>query len=175
MPRHKRFHQDWAVYHVIIRCNNRQMFLSRHETKILLLESFAIFQKRLGFKVYGFVVMDNHAHWLIQVQELIGLSVVMQKTLLSFSQKYRQKNAYVGHFWQGRYKSYAVISDAGMKEVLKYIHENPLKAKIVEDLKGYVYSSAYKYFDFSNHDMERLIETTKYGDTSDGSLDLIKV
>ncbi len=175
MPRHKRFHQDWAIYHVIIRCNNKQMFLSQAETKMLLLESFAIFQKRLDFKMYGFVVMDNHAHWLMQVQGLNSLSTVMQKVLLSFSRKYRQRNVYVGHFWQGRYKSHSVISDAGMQEVLKYIHENPVKAKMVEVAKDYVYSSAYKYFNFSNSKIEQLIEISKYGDTSVGSLELIRV
>ncbi len=67
MPRHARFHQDWNIYHVMIRCNNKQMLLRNKNTKMLLLESFGRFQERLGFKLYAFVIMNNHAHWLIKV------------------------------------------------------------------------------------------------------------
>ena len=175
MSRYKRFCEDWAVYHVMIRCNNRQMLLKKHVTKMLLLESFAKYQQRLNFKLYAFVIMDNHAHWLLQVQGVNGLSVLMQKVLLSFSRKYRQDNSYVGHFWQGRYRSQSVVSDLGMREVLKYVHENPVKAKIVGDARDYFYSSAYKYLGYSNEKIEELIKITKYGDTSDGSCALISV
>ncbi len=151
------------------------MLLRKHATKILLLNSFGHFQQRLGFKVYGFVVMDNHAHWLLQVQEKIGLSSVMQKVLLSFGRRYRQTQPYVGHFWQGRYKSVGVVSDKGMLEVLKYVHENPVKAKVVRRSQEYMYSSAYKYLGIDNEAMRSVIEVTKYGDTSAGSVELIKL
>ncbi len=60
MARKKRFIEDWNIYHVIIRCNNRQMLLRKKEIKYLLMSCFGKFQERLGFKLYGFVIMDNH-------------------------------------------------------------------------------------------------------------------
>ncbi len=175
MPRHVRFHRDENVYHVIIRCNNKQMFLKPEWVKLLLLESFGRYQERLGFKVYAYVVMDNHLHILLQSQGMNSLSVVMQKVLLSFSHRYRERNKYVGHFWQGRYKSVAVITDIGMREVLGYIHDNPVKAGLVKDAGEYVYSSLYAYAQQSNRKVEPLIKVTKYGDTSCESLELLKL
>ena len=175
MVRQKRHHQDWNVYHVIIRCNNKQMLLRRKEVKMMLMGSFGKYQQRIGFKIYGFVVMDNHAHWLIQVQVKYGLSSVMQRILLSFGRYYREQNKFVGHFWQDRYKSVGITTDHAMREVINYVHENPVKARMVERREDYVYSSAYKYLNGKNDIIDRALKVTKYGDMSDGSCELIKV
>ena len=174
MSRHRRYFEEWNIYHVIIRCNNRQMLLRKKEIKIMLMGCFGKFQQRMGFKIYGFVIMDNHAHWLIQVQGKHGLPNVMQKVLLSFGRYYREQNNYVGHFWQGRYKSVSVTTDKAMCEVLRYVHENPVKVNIVNRCEGYIYSSAYKYADGNNKLVDKLLMITKYGDTSVGSFELIK-
>jgi len=149
------------------------MLLKREEVKIMLLDCLKKYQERLGFKVYGYVVMDNHAHFLIQIKG--DLSLMMQKFLLSFSRKYRMKNQYVGYFWQGRFKSQAVTTDYGMREVLDYVHENPVKAKIVKRVKDYIYSSAFKYLDFENMKVQNKLLITTYGDTSAGSCELLKL
>ena len=174
MPRQKRHHEDWNVYHVIIRCNNKQMLLRGKETKKMIMGSFGKFQLRLGFKIYGFVIMDNHAHWLIQVQAKHGLSSVMQRVLLSFGRYYREENKFVGHFWQDRYKSVSVTTDHAMREVLNYVHENPVKARIVSRSEDYLYSSAYKYLNTKNKAIDETLILTKYGDTSAGSCELLK-
>ena len=174
MSREKRHCEDWNVYHVIIRCNNKQMLLCSQKTKKMLMGSFGKFQQRLGFKIYGFVIMDNHAHWLIQVQARHGLSRVMQKVLLSFGRCYREENKFVGHFWQDRYKSLSVTTDHGMLEVLNYVHANPVKARIVNRAEDYLYSSAYKYLNSKNDVIDEILILTKYGDTSAGSCELLK-
>jgi putative transposase len=175
MGRIKRFYQDWVVYHVIVRCNNKQMLLQKHETKVLFIETLGKYQERLGFKVYGFVIMDNHIHLLIQIQGSKTLSILMQKVLLSFGKRHRKDNAYVGHFWQGRFIAKSIISDQGMLEVMKYVHNNPVKANMVKTPEEYSYSSIYKYAGLTNNIIERLLTISVYGDTSNGSAELIKL
>lgn len=175
MGRIRRFYQDWVVYHVIVRCNNKQMLLEKHETKKLFIEALGRYQERLGFTLYGFVVMDNHAHLLIQIQGAKNLSVLMQKTLLSFGKKYRKNNAFVGHFWQGRFIAQSIISDAAMLEVVNYVHNNPVKANMVGRAGEYHFSSAYKYAGLVNKDIDRLITISVYGDTSSTTATLVKV
>lgn len=150
------------------------MLMRSQETKMMLVGSFGKYQQRLGFKIYGFVIMDNHAHWLIQVQAKHGLSGVMQKVLLSFGRYYREENKFVGHFWQDRYKSVSVTTDHAMLEVLNYVHGNPVKARIVSRSGDYLYSSAYKYLNTRNDAIDEILILTKYGDTSAGSCELIK-
>ena len=175
MSRQRRHHEGWNIYHVIIRCNNKQMLLRKEKTKMLLMGSFGKFQQRMNFKIYGFVIMDNHAHWLMQVQAKYGLSGVMQKVLLSFGRYYREENRFVGHFWQDRYKSVSITTDHVMKEVLNYVHENPVKARIVNRCEEYPYSSAYKYLKNANNDIvDEMLVITRYGDTSAGSCELLK-
>lgn len=175
MSRKRRHHDDWNIYHVIIRCNNKQMLLRNAEAKVMLLRSFGKYQERLGFKIYGFVIMDNHAHWLVHVQIKQGLSSVMQKVLLSFGRYYRKENAFVGHFWQDRYKSIGITTDHAMWEVLEYVHENPVKARMINKATGYLYSSAYKYVGMKNDLVDKILVITRYGDRSVGSCELIKV
>ena len=151
------------------------MLLRGKETKKMIMGSFGKFQLRLGFKIYGFVIMDNHAHWLIQVQAKHGLSSVMQRVLLSFGRYYREENKFVGHFWQDRYKSVSVTTDHAMQEVLNYVHENPVKARIVNRSEDYLYSSAYKYLNTKNDANDEILILTKYGDASAGSCELIKL
>jgi REP element-mobilizing transposase RayT len=151
------------------------MLLRRREIKMMLIRSFGKFQQRMGFKIYGFVIMDNHAHWLMQVQVKHGLSGVMQKVLLSFGRYYREANKFVGHFWQDRYKSVSITTDRAMVEVLNYVHDNPVKAGIVDRCEDYVYSSIFKYLDGKNEEVDKVLAITKYGDTSGGNCELIKV
>ena len=174
MVRQKRHHEEWNIYHVMIRCNNQQMLLRKRETKLLLIGCFGKMQERIGYKIYGFIVMDNHAHWLIQVQGKHGLSVVMQKVLLSFGRYYRERNRFVGYFWQGRYKSVGIVTDHAMREVLKYVHDNPVKANMAEQAEDYVYSSAKEYQQGKDEFIDKMLVITKYGDTSAGSCELLK-
>ena len=58
---------------------------------------------------------------------------------------------------------------------LNYVHENPVKAKIVKRSEDYIYRSAYKYLDGKNDIVDKMLVLTKYGDTSAGSCELLKV
>ncbi len=175
MTRQRRRHEEWNIYHVMIRCNNQQMLLRKKEVKLLLINCFGKMQERIGYKIYGFVVMDNHAHWLLQVQAKHGLSGVMQKVLLSFGRFYREQNKFVGYFWQGRYKSIGVVTDHAMQEVIRYVHENPVKVNMVKRAEDYLYSSARRYKEGKDEFIDKMLVITKYGDASAGSSELLKV
>lgn len=93
-------------------------------------------------KVYAMVLMGNHFHLLLSVKERFGISRLMQGILLSFSHWYRKNEPYVGHVWQGRFVSRLVSDQRQMVENIKYIHENPLRANLVEDPLKYRWSTA---------------------------------
>jgi len=109
MSRFRRLYYGNAVYHVIFRGNNRQNILKLKSDKQDLLNSIRKYQERKQVKIYGFVLMDNHVHMVIEVGEDHNISKVMQSLLLSFSAKYRRKYGYVGHVWQGRFQSKPIM------------------------------------------------------------------
>lgn len=145
MSRKHRIYFNKAVYHITIRGNNRQRILKKEEDKEVFLLSLGKFRKRFVFKLYGFVVMDNHVHLIIETSSHITISKIMHALTLSYSVKFRRRYGYTGYVWQGRFKSNVIEGDTYILNCLDYIHHNPVRAKMVAHAKDYVWSSYYCY------------------------------
>ncbi len=158
----RRIYYERTVYHVMSRGNNRQNVLE--ENKDLFLEIVSKYQTRFKFKIYAYVVMDNHFHLIVECERKNNISRVMQPILLSFSCYYRNQKKYVGHVWQGRFKSKIIEGDKYIVECIDYIHQNPVKSNIVDDGREYLWSSARFYEDGTSRQAN--VEVTRYS-TSD--------
>lgn len=145
MARRTRIYYDHAVYHICIRGNNRQAVLKADEDKKSFLETLTKFKERFGFKLFGFVLMDNHAHLVVETNSLVNVSKIMQAITLSYSQKFRHRYNYTGYVWQGRFKSKPIERDSYILECIEYIHNNPVRAKMVEHPRDYRWSSYHRY------------------------------
>jgi REP element-mobilizing transposase RayT len=166
MVRQKRIYYNNAVYHVVFRGNNRQFVLADSKDKEALLKTLSKYKGRFGFKFYGFVLMDNHAHLVLGTDHTSNISKIMQAILLSYSLKFRKKYNYVGHVWQGRFKSNVIEGENYILECLGYIHNNPVRANIASHAQDYSWSSYCFYHKIPNRVIEDLIELDRYGDTS---------
>ena len=125
---------DWkgAVHHVMARGtgrisifeddNDRAQFVSRIEKCIA----------ETGVSIFAWALMPNHIHLLLQTGEE-PLSKFMQKLLTGHATYFNKKYDRVGHLFQNRYKSILVQVDMYLLKLVRYIHINPLKAKIVSD------------------------------------------
>ena len=69
---------------------------------------------------------------------------------MNYAIYYNKKYKRVGHLWQGRFKSWYVTDDAYLYTLMCYIEQNPLKAKMVKDIKEYPYSSYHYFLDYKN-------------------------
>jgi REP element-mobilizing transposase RayT len=166
MVRIKRIYYNNAVYHVTFRGNNRQTILKNTEDKEAFLKTLAKYKGRFNFKLYSFVLMDNHAHLVIATNHLHNISQIMQAILLSYSLKFRKKYHYIGHVWQGRFKSNVIEGERYILECIEYIHNNPVRASIVKLAKEYPWSSFYLYNGARNNIIKDKIELDRFGDTS---------
>ena len=167
MARQKRLYFNNAVYHICIRGNNRQMILQAEDDKVAFLETLNKFKKRFQFKLYGFVLMDNHVHLVIGTNNHINISKIMQAITLSYSQKFRRKYKYTGYVWQGRFKSNVIDGDKYILECINYIHNNPVRAEIVSDVKDYPWSSYHFYNDTDNF-IKEYIKVDKFDIINEG-------
>jgi REP element-mobilizing transposase RayT len=161
MSSSKRLYYNRATYHVCIRGNNRQMVLNTEEDKKKFLETLNKFKNRFAFKLFGLVLMDNHVHLVIQVNGLANISKIMQAVTLSYSQKFRHKYGYTGYVWQGRFKSSVIEGNSYIVECLNYIHNNPLRAKIVNKLQDYLWSS-YHVYQNNKNPLEEFISIDRF-------------
>jgi hypothetical protein len=88
--------------------------------------------------------MSNHIHLLLETGDT-PLSKIMQGFLQSYTQYYNRKYKTVGHLFQSRYKAILCDKDAYLLQRLRYIHLNPVRAKIVENPSDYLWSSHRVY------------------------------
>ncbi|GBF33481.1 hypothetical protein DCCM_2583 [Desulfocucumis palustris] len=143
MAREQRVHYPGAVYHVIARGNNKDPILASAMEKNYYLGLVRKYKERFSFKLYGYVIMDNHVHILLEVGKE-PLSKIMQGIQQSYTQWYNSNHQRVGHVFQQRYKAVLCDKDSYLLILLKYIHGNPIRAGITETL-NYQWSSHQDY------------------------------
>ncbi|OYD14337.1 hypothetical protein CH333_08310 [candidate division WOR-3 bacterium JGI_Cruoil_03_44_89] len=96
--------------------------------------------ERYDFFIYAYTLMSNHIHLLVEAGDT-PLSKIMQGFLQSCTQYYNRKYKIVGHLFQSRYKAILCDKDVYLLQLLRYIHMNPVRAKIVESPSDYLWSS----------------------------------
>lgn len=140
MARYPRLEFEGALYHVLTRGNQRQRVFQdeRDREKYLLL--LANYGPQYAFHLYAYALMSNHVHLLIETGA-VPLSRIMQRLGSAYTQYFNQRHHQVGHLFQGRYKALLCQKGPYLLELTRYIHLNPVRAKLVEDPGDYRWSS----------------------------------
>jgi len=144
MPRKPRIEYDGAFYHVITRGNQKQKIFKETADYEKYLQIVASYKPRHHFRLYAYVLMSNHVHLLIETQD-VPLSKSLQGINQSYTMYFNRKYRTVGHLFQGRYKAILCDRERYLLALLKYIHFNPVRAKIVEKPLNYRWSSESLY------------------------------
>lgn len=144
MGRKPRLEYEGAIYHVIQRGNNREYIFEKEEDKESLIKD--IFSKKmdLNFKLIGYVIMDNHFHILLQVGEK-PLQSIMHRINSKYSKYYNRKCGRSGHVYGERYKAILVQNESYLLVLLRYMHQNPIRAGICSKVEEYRWSSDSYY------------------------------
>jgi putative transposase len=95
-------------------------------------------------RVAAFCLMTTHYHLLIQTPEA-NLSRCMRHVDGVYTQRYNRAHRCDGPLFRGRYRAILVEADTYLLQVLKYIHRNPLRAGVVQNLEAYEWSSHRGY------------------------------
>lgn len=164
MPHRARVYFSQTPYHICIRGNNKQFILQGSENKVVFLESLQKFHERFGFRLYAFVVMDNHVHLVLTTDSKITISKIMHAIALSYSCKYRAKYNYTGYVWQGRFRSNVIEGDKYIEDCIEYIHHNPVRARIVEKAGDYLWSS-YRFYYGGENSISDIIAVDRFKDS----------
>jgi putative transposase len=144
MPRKPRIEIPGGLYHVISRGNNRKKVFRCRDDYIKFAITLQTQKSKLPFYLYAYCFMPNHLHLLVEMQE-DPISRIMQRVLTSYSQYHNRKYGKIGHVFQGRYKSILCQSDQYLGELVRYIHLNPVRAKMVARADDYEFSGHRAY------------------------------
>jgi len=144
MPRVAREKSSTGVYHVILRGHNQQPIFKEEEDARRFLHILEKYQKSGDYLVFAYCLMANHVHLLIK-EEQAELGTIMKRIGVSFVYWYNQKYERCGNLFQDRFRSEAVEDEQYFLTVLRYIHQNPVKAGLVEELASYNWTSYREY------------------------------
>lgn len=99
----------------------------------------------MEYEIYAYCFMSNHVHILLKEKKLGDISLIMKRVLTKYARWYNIKYKRSGALIANRYKSKPVEVDEYFLSVVRYIHQNPIKAKIANDLAEYDWSSYTEY------------------------------
>jgi len=130
MPRKNRLDFPGALHHVIVRGIEKKSIFQHDNDKLDFLKRLGTNLETNDIRLFAWCIMPNHAHLLIQTGEY-NLSSFMRKILTGYAVSYNKRHSRVGHLFQNRYKSILCDKDEYLFRLIRYIHLNPVKAKLI--------------------------------------------
>lgn len=146
MPRAARRKSKTGIYHIMLRGINQQNIFEDEEDYEKFVGILDTYKKQIGYEIYAYCLMGNHIHLLMK-EGREELSNTMKRIGASYVHWYNWQYERRGHLFQDRYKSEEVEDDAYLFTVLRYIHQNPVKARLSQDIEAYKWSSYKEYLD----------------------------
>lgn len=133
MPRHSRLDAPGVLQHVIVRgIEKRKIFLDETD-RHLFVKRLAELLAATETECLAWALIPNHFHLLLRTGSS-GLANFMRRLLTGYAITFNKRHNRVGHLFQNRYKSIVCEEDPYLLELVRYIHLNPLRSRIVKSL-----------------------------------------
>lgn len=170
MPRIARNKYKASFFHVIVQGINKEYIFEKERYIKYYLKLLKEYERQFDLCIIAYCIMNNHAHILLSINKIEDMSKFMQKvnTMYAHYYNYINKNR-VGYVYRGRFISEPILDRRYLIKCINYIHQNPVKALMVERAEDYEYSSYNEYLDNKNickseriNILERVLETQNY-------------
>lgn len=142
MPRKARIDAPGALQHIIARGIERRKIFQTTADYTDFLERLGKILHETNTQCFAWALIPNHFHLLLKTGHA-PIAHVMLRLLTGYAVCFNRRHRRRGHLFQNRYKSILCQEDAYLMELVRYIHLNPLRAKLVlnmKDLDKYPYS-----------------------------------
>jgi len=140
MGRPLRIEYPGALYHITSRGNERKKIFLDDVDKNSFLEILKDYHDRYRILIHSYVMMNNHYHLILETPRA-NLLKVMHGINGRYTGYFNRRYKRIGHLFQGRYKGILVEKDAYLLALSRYVHLNPVRAKVVEKPEQYKWSS----------------------------------
>ena len=141
MPRGPRIFLDNVCYHIINRGNQKERVFLEESDFVKYLQLLKHYKKKYTFKLFGYCLMPNHIHLILQPKRPQSLSRFMQGITQTYTAWFNKKYKKTGHLWQGRFKSMVIQKDDYFVECIYYVEMNPIRKGLVLSPIEYIWSS----------------------------------
>jgi putative transposase len=141
MPRTARLDAPGVLHHVMIRGIERRKIFRNNKDREDFLKRLAMLCPETKTTCYAWTFIPNHAHFLFRTGTQ-PLSRLMRRLLTGYVIGFNHRHSRSGQLFQNRYKSIICQEETYLRELVRYIHLNPIRAGIVQsldELKSYQY------------------------------------
>lgn len=145
MPNRRRTVSSTGVYHVFVRGINHELIFNQVREKRYFKKIIKKHLQEYEVEVYAYCIMSSHAHFIIKSENIQQMSFFMSKVLAEYAIYYNYKKNRNGHVFQNRFGSECIESTKYYWNCVKYIHLNPVKARMVSTPWEYQFSSMNDY------------------------------
>ena len=140
-----RYHEPNTPYFITTVTDKRKKVFTDKLACELLINVLTYNKFYCDYSVYGFVIMPDHLHLILQPHGTMEISQIIKKNKANFTRYYNKMNNSKGTIWQPGFYDRGLKGMKSVKETLEYIHNNPLRKSLVDDIREYEYSS-YNYY-----------------------------
>lgn len=160
MPRVARNQIETSFFHNMTQGINKEYIFEESRCKKKYMELLQKEANEFNINLIAFTIMDNHAHILLYTENIKNMSLFMKRINEKFAMYYNYINERVGIVFRNRYKSQPILSEKQLLNCIRYIFNNPVRAKMVLNPEEYVYSNFqdFKKKDESNNILDEMYE-----------------
>lgn len=141
MPRISRAVAVGYPHHITQRGNYRQAVFNSDEDFNMYLQLLQKYGGKYSLKIWAYCLMSNHVHYVAVPMNDDSMAKTFNALHMMYSRYYNQKSGVNGHLWQGRFFS-CVLDEPYVYAAVRYVENNPVRAKMVEKPEDYKWSSA---------------------------------
>jgi len=139
MPRRPCLFLSGAIYHVYCRVARGEFIFDDHDEAAEFVEPLRTVRDLDGWTVFAWVLMGNHYHLVLKTGD-IALWRSMARLQGSYSRAFNRRHRFLGRLWQSRYRARVIDSEDCFRQVVAYVHLNPVSAGMVDHPADHVYS-----------------------------------
>jgi REP element-mobilizing transposase RayT/DNA-binding transcriptional ArsR family regulator len=144
MPRRPRLHVPGGLFHIVLRGNGHQDIFFDDEDRRLWEQFLQAGLNRYSHRIHAYCWMTNHVHMAIQAHT-IPLARFVGTLASRYAKAINKKLGRSGHLFERRYRPTIVQAESYLKELVRYIHLNPVRAGMVNEPVDYPWSSHIDY------------------------------
>jgi putative transposase len=134
-----------TCYHLYNRGNQKRKIFTDDTDFEFYLKRLKLVCEKYEFILISYCLMPNHIHLIAKQNGIFSPAKIISSLHTSYSMMFNKKYKSVGHLFQDRYKQKIIEDDLYMKNLIAYVHLNPVKDKICNLPKEYKWSSYLEY------------------------------
>ena len=146
MGRPLRIIQNIYPYHLVCRTNNRTFRFDQRQVTRIVFQALKETIEKYNLLVHHLILMSNHYHIIATATEE-NLHRAMQYFNSRVAVRYNKEVGRSGHLWGDRYQSCIIDTDEYYLAAVRYVYQNPKRAKMVDDLEEFT-DSSFQYYAF---------------------------